>query len=65
MAIVTDEPQFGLHPMVITGPAPGERVDLPLFALWSATHYAAELIGQCVAEVRDFCVRTFPDALPA
>ncbi|WP_406214258.1 LysR family transcriptional regulator [Streptomyces decoyicus] len=65
VAIVTDEPQFGLHPMVITGPAPGERVDLPLFALWSATHYAAELIGQCVAEVRDFCVRTFPDALPA
>ncbi|MEU9482460.1 hypothetical protein AB0D83_02100 [Streptomyces decoyicus] len=51
--------------MVITGPAPGERVDLPLFALWNATHYAAELIGQCVAEVRDFCVRTFPDALPA
>ncbi|MFC9235199.1 LysR family transcriptional regulator [Streptomyces decoyicus] len=65
VAIVTDEPQYGLHPMVITGPAPGERVDLPLFALWNATHYAAELIGQCVAEVRDFCVRTFPDALPA
>ncbi|WP_030663840.1 LysR family transcriptional regulator [Streptomyces rimosus] len=62
VAVVADEPHYGLLPLVITGPAPGERVDLPLFALWNGTHYAAELIGRCVTEVRDFCVRTFPDA---
>lgn len=63
VAVITDEPQFGLHALVVTGPEPGERLDLPLFALWNPAHYAAGLIRQCVAEVRDFCAAAFPEAL--
>jgi DNA-binding transcriptional LysR family regulator len=62
IAVIADEPRFGLRSLQITGPGDGERLGLPLFALWNDSHYAVTLIRQCVAEVRGYCAETFPAA---
>jgi DNA-binding transcriptional LysR family regulator len=53
IAVVTDLPRFGVHPLLIRG-ADGETLRLPLHACWPANHYAAAALEPFVARLRDF-----------
>ena len=46
VAVVSDDPRYGLHPLAIQ--TPGGPLRIPLFAAWDPLHYAAEAIEQLV-----------------
>ena len=63
VAIVTDDPRYGLVPLAIRL-ADGTRLRIPLVAAWDPTHYAAGAIGPWVDELAEFCVALYGPAMP-
>jgi DNA-binding transcriptional LysR family regulator len=60
IAILTDEPRYGLHALPIhdaSGP-----LTLPIFAAWDRSHYAHDRIESLVGELQSYCIRQFPRA---
>jgi DNA-binding transcriptional LysR family regulator len=53
VAVLSDDPRYGLTPMSI-GTSAGPLV-IPLFAAWDRTHYARVTIERCVQEMSTFC----------
>ncbi len=67
VAVVSDDPRFGLHPLRITGPAGPLRISL--YAAWEGNHHAAGAIAGLAGRLGVFCVGrygpgTAPSALP-
>ncbi len=52
VAIVTDDPIYGLRGLRVEGPA--GQLHITLHAAWNATHYAADSIRAFVGALRDF-----------
>ncbi len=53
VAVVTDEPAYGLHAVAVTGA--GGRLGITLYAAWSPTHYAVEAIRELAGALAAFC----------
>ncbi len=63
VAIVSDDPRYGLVPIAIRL-ADGTRLRIPLVAAWDPTHYAAGAIGPWVERLAAFCTSLYGPALP-
>ncbi len=57
VAIVTDDPRYGLHPLFID--TPSGRLKITLYAAWDRAHYAAEMIEQLVDDLAAFAARRY------
>jgi DNA-binding transcriptional LysR family regulator len=53
VAVVTDDPAYGLHAVAVTGA--GGRLGITLRAAWNPTHYAVEAIRELAEALRTFC----------
>jgi DNA-binding transcriptional LysR family regulator len=53
VAILSDDPCFGLRPLDIEGPE--GALSVPLFAGWDATHYARDTIERFVDNLARYC----------
>lgn len=53
VAIVSDDPRYGLHRIAIE--VDGDPLRIPLFAAWNATSYAAESIAPWATALAAFC----------
>jgi DNA-binding transcriptional LysR family regulator len=62
VAVVSDDPRYGLRPLMIVGSAGPLRISL--LAAWDATHYAADAISPWVDQLARYCVRNYGDAAP-
>lgn len=60
VAIVSDDPRYGLRPLMIVGSAGPLRISL--VAAWDATHYAADAIEPWVDQLAAYCVENYGDA---
>ncbi|MGD1011097.1 MAG: LysR family transcriptional regulator [Acidimicrobiales bacterium] len=58
VAILSDDPCFGLRPLDIEGPE--GILSVPLFAGWDATHYARDTIEQFVDDLAGYCEANWP-----
>jgi DNA-binding transcriptional LysR family regulator len=63
VAILSDDPRFGLRPLTIE--VLGELVTVPMYASWDASHYAAGAIEQCAKRLQNYCVAQWPPLKPA
>lgn len=64
IAIVSDDPRFGLHPLPITSAHGPLR--LALHAAWDPAHHATGALGQIAERLRDFCADRYgPGVLPS
>ena len=54
VAVVSDDPRYGLRPLMIIGTAGPLRISL--LAAWDATHYAADAISPWVDQLAQYCV---------
>lgn len=57
IAVVSDDPRYGLRPLGIQGPREGLRIDL--FAAWDRDHYAVDTIRWFVSRVVRYCIHTY------
>lgn len=57
VAIVTDDPRFGLHRMEIAGQDGPLRIEL--FAAWEPQHHAAGTLAELAARLQTFCVERY------
>lgn len=57
IAVVTDDPRFGLVPLEIEGAHGALRVHL--WAAWEPDHHAAATLADLTARLRDFCVARY------
>lgn len=64
VAVVSDDPRYGLHPMSILD-ASGEALRIPLFAAWNPTSYASATIAPWVEALAMFCAAHFGAERPA
>ncbi len=64
VAVVSDDPRYGLHPMSILD-ANGDALRIPLFAAWNPTSYASPTIAPWVEALAAFCAAHFGAELPA
>jgi len=63
VAVVSDDPRFGLHPLEIAGTDGPLRIRL--YAAWDRNHHAAMTIADFADRVRDFCAQRYgTDVLP-
>ena len=63
IAIVSDDPRFGLRPLDIFG-ARG-ALHISLYAAWDREHHAATAIGAVARRLRDYCVERYgPQVAP-
>jgi DNA-binding transcriptional LysR family regulator len=60
VAVVSDDPRYGLRPMMIVGP--GGPLRISVVAAWDATHYAADAIEPWVDLLAEYCVKRYGDA---
>lgn len=61
IAVLTDEPRFGLRRIpVLTDAGP---LTLQLFAVWDPSHYATARIAALVDDMSEYCRRHFVEAL--
>jgi DNA-binding transcriptional LysR family regulator len=58
IAILSDDPRFGLHPLMISGPA--GIVTVAMYASWDPSHYAATIIERCATMLQRYCVEQWP-----
>lgn len=54
-AVLTNEAQFGLHPVPIM--QAGRQVQMTMYAGWDASHYAAPVIDRWVAALAEWTIR--------
>jgi DNA-binding transcriptional LysR family regulator len=57
VAVVSDDPRFGLHPLEIAGRDGPLRIEL--FAAWEPGHHAAATLDELAARLREFCVERY------
>ncbi len=57
VAVVSDDPRFGLRAIPIDGA--GGALRLPLYAAWERPHYADRTIRAVVKELADYCVTRY------
>jgi DNA-binding transcriptional LysR family regulator len=57
IAIVSDDPRFGLHPLDITGPR--GALHIRLYAAWDREHHAATALGALATRLSDYCVERY------
>jgi len=57
VAVVTDDPRFGLRGAEIEGPDGPLRIEL--FAAWEPQHHAAATLERLAGRLRDFCVERY------
>lgn len=57
VAVVTDDPRFGLHGLEIVGRDGPLRIEL--FAAWEREHHAATTLQTLAARLRTFCVERY------
>lgn len=63
VAVVTDDPRFGLRGLEIDGADGPLRIELS--AAWDPAHHAAPTLGRLARRLRDFCVERYgPDVAP-
>lgn len=63
VAVVSDDPRYGLRPLAIHTEDGALRISL--YAGWDASHYAAHAIAPLVSELREYCVDRYgADAAP-
>ena len=64
VAVVSDDPRFGLVPLRIEGPDGVVRINL--YAAWDARHHAAATLAELADRLAAFCVDRYgPDVAPA
>jgi len=57
VAVVSDDPRFGLQPVAIEGPS--GRIGIQLYAAWEAEHHAASTIADLASRLASFCVERY------
>jgi DNA-binding transcriptional LysR family regulator len=57
VAVVSDDPRYGLHALGIEGEDGPMRI--ALHAAWDPSHYAAPVIARLARRLRDFCVARY------
>jgi len=63
IAIVSDDPRFGLHPLDVIGPR--GALHIRLYAAWDREHHAAAAIGALAARLGQYCVERYgPQVAP-
>lgn len=62
VAVVSDDPRFGLHGLHIVGPHGPLRI--ALHAAWSPSHHAADTLASLAERLRTFCRQRYPAQLP-
>jgi DNA-binding transcriptional LysR family regulator len=60
VAVLSDDPRFELHPLLIDDP--GGALTVPMYAAWDARHYAVRDIDACVGRLIDYCRSQWPAA---
>lgn len=63
VAVVSDDPRYGLHPIGILD-VDAQLLRIPLFAAWNPTSYASPTIGPWVEALAAFCAFHFGAELP-
>jgi len=58
VAILSDDPRFGLHPVKIIDE--GGLVTVAMYASWDRSHYAADLIERCALRLQRYCLEEWP-----
>jgi DNA-binding transcriptional LysR family regulator len=62
VAVVSDDPRYGLRPLMIVGS--GGPLRISLVAAWDATHYAAETIEPWVDQLAAYCLERYGEVAP-
>jgi len=63
VAVVSDDPRYGLHPLAIEASEGPLRIGL--FAAWDHTHYSAATIESLARRLSQFCIARYgPNAAP-
>jgi DNA-binding transcriptional LysR family regulator len=57
IAIVSDDPRFGLHPLRIN--APSGQVTITLYAAWEPSHHARKTLAALAQRLRTFCITRY------
>ncbi|MBB4661374.1 LysR substrate-binding domain-containing protein [Conexibacter arvalis] len=57
IAVVSDDPRYGLHPLAIEGQR--DRLWIDLFAAWDRDHYAVDTIRWFVSRLVRYCIHTY------
>lgn len=57
IAVVSDDPRFGLRPLAIVGPH--GRIRIHLYAAWERHHHGAAAIGGIARRLAEFCVQRY------
>lgn len=64
VAVVSDDPRFGLHPLAITSEHGALRIRL--FATWDEEHHATATLRELSVRLREFCIERYGnDVAPA
>ncbi|GAB3238304.1 LysR family transcriptional regulator [Kineosporia babensis] len=61
VAVVSDDPRFGLVPVGLTGPAGAVRIHL--YAAWDPQHHAAPTLADLADRLARFCVDRYGDSV--
>lgn len=57
VAVVSDDPRFGLHPIrIMTGRGP---LSIRLYAAWDASHHAVDTLEELARRLRTFCAERY------
>ncbi len=59
VAVLSDDPRFGLRPLRIS--APDGPVHISLYAAWQPDHHAAATLSALAGRLADFCVERYGD----
>jgi DNA-binding transcriptional LysR family regulator len=62
IAILTDEPRYGLHALPIYDSS--GLLSLPIYAAWDSSHYAHNRIESLVEDLKIYCFQQFKHAVP-
>ncbi|MDQ2757656.1 MAG: LysR family transcriptional regulator [Actinomycetota bacterium] len=63
VAVLSDDPRFGLRPLRIT--APDDPVHISLYAAWQPDHHAAATLSALAQRLAGFCVERYgPEVAP-
>lgn len=62
VAVVSDDPRFGLVPLNIRHR--GSILSVPLFAAWRADHFAVHRIRSLAERLRHYCLSAYGETLP-
>jgi DNA-binding transcriptional LysR family regulator len=61
VCISSDDPRFGLRPLLIRTKSKAKPLSITLFAVWDGTHYAESLIAATAIELQRFYSQLLPD----